>query len=567
MNSIYTKFKKGNVAGFQYFGDKITLVAEIVQNDIKTSANGNRYVNIDCDPIILHKCIQATNAVVDDQAKQYLNSYIENRKMRNSIAKGMIDRTLYYPPEARNYQKIGINLLLFKKKFILCQEMGLGKSMQALIACKNIKIDPKRILVVCPSYLKMEWRDHINRWYPNEIFLASGTRNKREAKIKDFIEYTSQKTAYLIVNIEMLKDYRILHETFFHVAILDESIRYQDRKSKQTKGMEMLNADYMFFLQGILMNKEDPSRVYPVLSKIDKVRFASYWRFVHKYCKVSESFYGYKKIEGANPYRIEEFKTLIKDFMVQHQKKDVAQELPDIIYKTVYVPMNKEHRLEYKKILKTGRIGLKSYPHKMALIEKLRQFLILPKAMKDDTGRPYKDWQPITAVLLEVLQDIPEDDQIIIYGFHKAFLCEINDRLKRAGYSTGLITGDTKEYDRFDIICNFKNGDIKILIGNISCLSKGLNLDNAKYAICVEQTWSSEDIDQMNARIHRLTTKESPTVIKLIVKNTISEYIDNVLQNDREGINNMIIIDKILENEYDNDDDDINEEEGEENVK
>jgi len=547
MEQIHTRFKKGNISGFQYFGEKVTVIAEIAQNNIKTSANGNRYVNIDCDPIIIHKCIQVTNAQVDDHLKQYLHNYIQNRKKRNNIAKGIIDNTLYYPPETRLYQKIGINLLLFKKKFILCQEMGLGKSMQALIACKNILTEPKRILIVCPSYLKMEWKDHINRWYPNEIFFASGIRNKRELIIKDFIEYTAKKTAYLIVNIEMLRDYRILHETYFHVAILDESIRYQDRKSKQTKGMELLNADYIFFLQGILMNKEDPSRIYPLISKIDKGRFTSYWRFVNKYCKVSESFYGYKKIEGANPCRIDEFKSLVKDYMVQHHKRDVAQELPDIIYKTVYVPMNKDHRFEYIKILKTGKIGLKSYPHKMALIEKLRQFLILPKAMKDENGRPYKDWQPTTNVVLELLQDIPEDDQIIIYGFHKAFLCELNSRLNRSGYSTGLITGDTKEYDRFDIICNFKNRDIKILVGNISCLSKGLNLDNAKYAICVEQTWSSEDIDQMNARIHRLTTTESPTVIKLIVKNTISEYIDNILQNDREGVNNMIMIDKILE--------------------
>ncbi len=543
-----TYFSKGRNKGFSYFGEKVSIVADITQNPVKIAKNGCNYVNIDYDPIILLNVIKNTNASVDQATVLFLEQYKNERRMRNDIGDGkLIDINLDYPYETRHYQKIGINLLLFKKKFVLCQEMGLGKSMQALVACKNIKVTPKRILIVCPSYVKREWKDHIERWYPNEMFFARGSKLKREKIIQDFLEYTREKTAYLIINTEMLRDYRILHDTYFNVAILDESYRFQNRKSKQTQGMQLLQAEYMFFLQGILMDKEDPSRIYPILSKIDPLRFKSYWRFVNRYCQVEDTFMGYKKIEGAKSTRLTEWKNVLKDYLLQNTKIEVAPELPDIIYKTIYVPLQQEHRNEYIKIYKNEMIGNTSYPHKIALFEKLRQFLLLPKLFRNSLGYIYKDWQPFTPIVEQIIEDIPADDQLIVFGYHKAYLCELESYLRRQGFSTALITGDVSEKERSNIIDCFKIGKIKIIVANIACLARGMNLDCAKNVIFVEQTWKSEEIDQAIARVHRLTTTESPTVIKLIVNDTISEYIDNVLTSDRAGVKQMDLVNKFVE--------------------
>ena len=72
------------------------------------------------------------------------------------------------------HQKSGIKFLLSRNGAILADDMGLGKSLQSVIAA--IESGAKKILIVCPSSAKINWQREINYLQEEDITIISGSR-------------------------------------------------------------------------------------------------------------------------------------------------------------------------------------------------------------------------------------------------------------------------------------------------------------------------------------------------------------------------------------------------------
>ena len=62
------------------------------------------------------------------------------------------------------YQQAGIESIvgLFGGRVLLGDEMGLGKTLQAIAVALYYNLFP--MLVVCPSYLRLNWKKEIEKW-------------------------------------------------------------------------------------------------------------------------------------------------------------------------------------------------------------------------------------------------------------------------------------------------------------------------------------------------------------------------------------------------------------------
>jgi SNF2 family DNA or RNA helicase len=63
------------------------------------------------------------------------------------------------------HQETGIKFLLSRNGCILADDMGLGKTYQAIVAA--LESGAERILIVCPSAVKINWEREINDFDPN----------------------------------------------------------------------------------------------------------------------------------------------------------------------------------------------------------------------------------------------------------------------------------------------------------------------------------------------------------------------------------------------------------------
>jgi SNF2 family DNA or RNA helicase len=71
------------------------------------------------------------------------------------------------------YQTTGVATALLERKVIIGDELGLGKSVQALIATEATDSYPA--LIVCPASLRANWVNEIARFLPNRTaFIATG---------------------------------------------------------------------------------------------------------------------------------------------------------------------------------------------------------------------------------------------------------------------------------------------------------------------------------------------------------------------------------------------------------
>ncbi len=136
----------------------------------------------------------------------------------------MSTRLKLYP-----YQKIGVAFLTSKKKSLLADDMGIGKTAQAICACNELKA--KQVLVVCPASLKLNWQDELGMWLKEDLKVY--IVQKRSAIIP-------KNANIIIVNYDIISHSNIyyqLRNRKYDVVIMDECHYLKNMKASRTKTM------------------------------------------------------------------------------------------------------------------------------------------------------------------------------------------------------------------------------------------------------------------------------------------------------------------------------------------
>ena len=141
-----------------------------------------------------------------------------------------IDYSKYSHRPPLDHQKTAIEKLAGSKRFILADDMGLGKTTSTIIAA--LETGAKKILIVCPASLKINWQREIANYSDRPVFIAEGKKFSTE---DDFV----------IVNYDILKNFHdtdpkkkeesILLQANFDLVILDEAHMISNVQAQRTK--------------------------------------------------------------------------------------------------------------------------------------------------------------------------------------------------------------------------------------------------------------------------------------------------------------------------------------------
>ena len=110
----------------------------------------------------------------------------------NSVKDVVIDYSKYSHRPPLEHQKEAIKSLVENKKFILADDMGLGKTTAAVIG--SLESGAKKILIVCPASLKINWEREIRNYTDRSVYISEG---------KNF----STEHDFVIVNYDILKNF------------------------------------------------------------------------------------------------------------------------------------------------------------------------------------------------------------------------------------------------------------------------------------------------------------------------------------------------------------------------
>lgn len=398
-----------------------------------------------------------------------------------------------------DYQAIGFNFGNTVKECLIADNMGLGKTIQAICIARTFD---KRTLVIAPATLKWNWEKELRKFLGQDF-----TDYQIITKGKDKI---LNKQFTIISYGLMVSKAKELQRIDFDVALVDESHFLKNRTSKRYKAVRKVIVDFEY----IILISGTPMLNYPVelftqLNLIAHQEFPKYWDFVENYCHPVIGEYGYDVNGSSN---LGELRTRIAPYIIRRKKSEVDKELPKKIREDVIIELSPEILQEYNDAEREFVEWHMEHPDEpsrvgMARVHKLKQI-----ANKEKEKR-----------LTQMVDELTGNgERVVAFSQYKTFINRFESNRERKIYK---ITGDVPQERRIFVVEQFEHEKPNLLFGTTTCMGYGLNLQIASYCIFVDLLWTPLLHRQCEDRLHRKGQKKTVIIYRLIAKDTIDENI------------------------------------------
>jgi SWI/SNF-related matrix-associated actin-dependent regulator 1 of chromatin subfamily A len=439
-----------------------------------------------------------------------------------------LDREIDYSPydvrPPMEHQKTAIEKLLANDKFILADDMGLGKTTAAVIA--SLESGAKKILIVCPASLKINWEREIKNYTDRRILLIEG---KKWGSTFDYyiINYDILKNFHTTDKSEDSEAYQLIANAGFDLAIVDEAHYISNSTAQRTKLLNdiLSKIPKVWLLTGTPMTSR-PINYYNLLKIVESPLTLNWQSYVFRYCAGYQFRVGNRKVwntSGAS--NLDELREKTKNLVLRRMKTDIL-DLPEKIITPVYLELQSrfyDHELEdFIRISKENRQS-ESVSVTLNRLMKLRQLIAIEKV-------------PYTCEFIDKF--VEQDKKVIVFTNFTASLDMLHEKYKK---NSVILDGRMSKEKRQESVDKFQNNDkIKIFISNIKAGGVGITLTAAETVIMNDLSFVPADHSQAEDRAYRYGQKNSVLVYYPVFENTIEIQVYNILQK-KKGIIDQVM--------------------------
>jgi SNF2 family DNA or RNA helicase len=436
------------------------------------------------------------------EAATEITQLIEAAKLDEAIACGW---------KLFEHQKQGAQWLLAHGKAgiygggILADQMGLGKTIEALVAAKAVKaVYGAHIMVVCPSSLKDNW-----------LIEAEKVGVKIDVFSWQKMPLPLERTQY--------------------VLIADEAHYAQNPKSQRSKAVKELakhdNCLYAWMLTGTPLKNGRPINLLPLLEAVDHPLSHDRRAYEKRYCqagyKVVNSRTGKQVWDNQGAACLDDLAKMTQDVILQRKKHDCL-DLPEKLRSLRPVDLSAADEATYNSEIKAAVADFRRRAE-LGEVDPDAEVLVTLQALRR-IGSKYK-----AAAAIEAAQELLESgEQVIIFT---EFLESAKAIAATLGETTSveLLTGDVESDKRQDMVERFQAGKSKAFVGTIRAGGVGLTLTAASYVIMCDRPWTPGDAEQAEDRAHRIGQKSTVNAIWLQLSD-IDIMIDALLGQKQQRI-------------------------------
>lgn len=401
-----------------------------------------------------------------------------------------------------DHQPDGVKHLLSSTSALLADDMGLGKSRQAAVAC-DLLPPPGCVVLVCPASLRIKWQ--------REIHAVNASAS---AVILD--RTVSEEPDWLIVSYERLGDVvQLISDGVItpKAMLVDEAHLLKEPSSART-------------LNAFLMAQRIPRRYLltatPVLNR--EVEVHSLLRLSgHPIGQLSpvefrEQYAGTQDARRA-------LRKALASWMLRRPKSVLKLAGKD--HEAVPLQLEGDRLADYRRILNDAALT------PLAKVGKLRQFL----------ERAKSDW------LIDVATGMGPDDKLVIMCNYTETVDYLADEFRKAGLSPVIYTGRESLKRRQAANDAFQNDPaVRVFIGTVGAAGVGIDLTAANLVAFGSLPWTAAMKRQAEDRAYRHGQLRLVTVLIPQHVGTIDERVA-ALVNYKEGIESDLLDEDVTLNE------------------
>lgn len=433
-------------------------------------------------------------------------------------------------------------------------ERGLGKTMGTCALIDKAACDS--VMVVCPNTAKESvWGDEVRRWLPTyEVVVMGNTAAQRTKALGKFAQLKENGyPVVLVVHYEALavvagKGKRKGRGSVplgqgwdkygpFDLVVCDEAHRLKNPKAQMSRAVKKVPAQRRLALSGsIIQNHAD--ELFSVLQWLYPERYKAQWRdWNDRFLDYIDGSFG-KVCIGVKIEALEDLRSELGVFMV-YRRKDDELNLPARIDQTLLVDLSAHQREAYNDLLHTCRAELADgtavkAADGLVMLGRLRQIATGLDLLGDITDSTKLD------LACDLIADA-EDDAFVVFGWFKASLRALADRLEARGIACFIVDGDVPHGKRSEFIARFQAGEGRAFLGTLSTLSESVTLTRANNAILLDRSWNPATNVQAEDRIYRIGQDKPVTITHIVARATVDELRVTPTLANKEALRALIL--------------------------
>jgi SNF2 family DNA or RNA helicase len=217
--------------------------------------------------------------------------------------------------------------------------------------------------------------------------------------------------------------------------------------------------------------------------------------------------------------------------------------LPEKTYDRIWVDLNPTQRKFYEQMRKEMVAWVGEHEETplvasivVAQLARLSQFTLATPIItgyKDVWNKSKEIWEkkPIVDLIMpsskieavkEFISDNP-DKQLVVFSASKKACYLAQTEFARAGISGEVLSGDTKDFARREMVSRFVRGEFRVFIAVIQAAAEGIDgLQHATdTAVFLDRSWSTIKNKQAEDRLHRDGQKNTVLIIDVMARGTL----------------------------------------------
>ncbi len=448
---------------------------------------------------------------------------------------------LNFTPFPYQIQAAQTALRRFRGRGMLCDEVGLGKTIEAGLVIKEYMVRQmiKRVLIITPPGLVQQWREELAQKFGLTQFVTNSDNEFRAAGKEAWSEFPFVIASLATARRTGIRN--IITAINYDLIIVDEAHHLKNRSSVSWKFVNKLQKRFILMLTATPVENR-LEELYNLITILKPGQLKTPQEFRRQFVV---------RGDPRSPQNRGLLRELLADVMIRHTRGQVDVKLPPRRAHTIRLKLSTAEDTLYQDLsrfvrhcLQNGRnpstrkftlgilqreIGsspmavvktLQKMAEKQAWQEERPQLHALTKQAEAITN-----WAKLDA--LQKIINSAGQDKILIFTHFKATLNALAAHFEKTGANFVLYHGGLSIQQKDEAIRKFE-GDGQILLST-EAAGEGRNLQFCHLMVNFDLPWNPQRIEQRVGRIHRVGQDKKVEIFNLSAQGTIEEYLLDIL--------------------------------------